>query len=355
MANGVRRNDPISAIFHSELKRPLAIVDERPFVNGMIGHHGHPEAQSRRQDSIAIGDLELRNLATDAFCTFEGNFLVGTRQNDAEDLPVVPARDIFGPDEIREALTQFPEHLLDSMVALFLLDIRHLVRIDHHDADGSAVAVGRRDFTAQGFFHVAPVEQPREVIADAVLLEPDIQVLVCHIKPECRSDDADLRLPEVKRFAIGNLVELDRKDAEMFLEPFDWGAEGNSLGMMMQVGATTIHLVRGKIGNDNLAQIETGTFGGHDGIVTDDIVTKRKNLVQFRLRASIHVKDPGRSREKFGQSLFQGLHDLRERTVLENRLAENFAGTARFWIEAGLFSGGRMLSNGFLAAGASKG
>ena len=175
----------------------------------------------------------------------------------------------------------------------------------------------RGHFARQGFFHVAAIEQPRQVVADALLLEADIQVLVRHVLAERCRDDTHLGMPIVHRFVIRERIRLHRQDTEMFLDSFDRGAERNAVRMVMQMGAATGQVRIRVVRDDDIARIETGTFRRTDDIVANHIVTEGEHLVQVGLRSGIHVENSRGVREKFREKFFQGLDHLGNRTVLQ--------------------------------------
>ena len=148
-----------------------------------------------------------------------------------------------------------------------------------------------------------------------MLLIPGIQVLVRHIKTECRSDSTHLGMPIVHRFVIGQRISLKRKDAKMLLDTLDRRAEANSMGMMMQVCAATVQVRIGKIRDNDITSIETCAFGRANHIVANDRIAEGKHLVHIRLRTGVHIQNTGSIREQLRQEFLQRLDYFGYRTI----------------------------------------
>ena len=154
------------------------------------------------------------------------------------------------------------------------------------------------------------------------MLEPDIQILVCHIQAECGRHDTNLRLPEIDILPFWEFVHLNAKRTKMFFQTFDGSTEGNTLIMVMQMCTSRRRLVRSIVVHHDFAQVETCTFRRHHGVTTNHIVSEGENLVHLGLGIAIHVKHTCRSREQLGQNLLQDADYFGKRTVPEDFLAE---------------------------------
>ncbi len=71
----------------------------------MRGHHGNAHTERSREDSFAVGDLELRDFVADAFGTVPCNLQVRARHNHAEHVVGVAAGDVFATDVARQTLS----------------------------------------------------------------------------------------------------------------------------------------------------------------------------------------------------------------------------------------------------------
>lgn len=281
-------------------------------------HHGNAHAERGREDSFAVGNLELRDFITDAFGTVSRDVEVGARHNHAEDVIGVAARDVFATDVARQALSEFPEELFHGVAALSVLHGRDCIGVKHHDANGRLVAHGSSDFAAERLFHITFVKKTGQHVADAVLFKAYAEVLVRHVKSKRGGDNAHLGLPVFLGFGFRELIDLECQNAEVFFKAFDRGANGNALRAMVQVRTTARDFRRAIVSHDDVAGIEACAFSWEHGLVADDVWTKAENLREFSLHAAVHIKHARSFGEEFRQELLHGVDDFGKRTVAQN-------------------------------------
>ena len=190
------------------------------------------------------------------------------------------------------------------MAALRVLYGRDGIGVKHHDTDGRLVAHSSGNFAVERFFHITSVEESREHVADAMLFKTHAQVLVCNVESERGRDD---------------------------------GADGDSLRAVVQVRTAARNFGRAVVGHNDIAGVETCTFGGQHSFVTDDVRAKAENLGEFGLYATVHIKHARCIGEKFRHEFLHGVDDFGERAVAYDGELEGVPGIER---ESDLEGGG---------------
>ena len=87
-------------------------------------------------------------------------------KNEREFLPVVPTGDVPAPDASLQYLAQLSEQRITALMAIRVVEPLEVVEVEHDDPDRVPIARGASHLPLQRLFHVAPIEQPRQRVAN---------------------------------------------------------------------------------------------------------------------------------------------------------------------------------------------
>jgi len=175
-----RYHDAVSPLALSDIQRPVRRVDQLQSVVGIDGIGGDPDGYGELAARLSFSAMEgmLRDLDADLLRNARSGLPIDLGEQDHELFPAKARHHIRPAGVGKQNLPALPQHLVPEEVTVRIVVVFELVKIQHEDGEGAAVAPSALDLCLEALEEMSSVEESCELVARAQLFGPLVELRV---------------------------------------------------------------------------------------------------------------------------------------------------------------------------------